>query len=77
MSVDTTLDNAGIIDATRCNFLHIETHTLINEYSGVIAALNGGDLTVTDQTDSANYGLIKAANGGSLTIENLRRHPSR
>jgi hypothetical protein len=50
---------------------------LINEYSGVIAALNGGDLTVTDQTDSANYGLIKAANGGSLTIENLRRHPSR
>ena len=70
LSVDTTLDNAGIIDATGCDFLHIETHTLINEYSGVIAALNGGDLTVTDQTDSANYGLIKAANGGSLTIEN-------
>jgi hypothetical protein len=70
LSIATTLDNAGIIDATGCNFLHIETHTLINEYSGVIAALNGGDLTVTDQTDSANYGLIKAANGGSLTIEN-------
>jgi hypothetical protein len=70
LSIATTLDNAGIIDATGCNFLHIETNTLINEYSGVIAALNGGDLTITDQTDSANYGLIKAANGGSLTIEN-------
>jgi hypothetical protein len=68
LSIATTLDNAGIIDATGCNFLHIETNTLINEYSGVIAALNGGDLTITDQTDSANYGMIKAANGGSLTI---------
>ena len=45
LSIATTLDNAGIIDATGCNFLHIETNTLINEYSGVIAALDGGNLT--------------------------------
>jgi hypothetical protein len=69
LSVDTTLDNAGIVDATGYNFLHIETNALINEYSGVIAALNGGNLSITDQTDSANYGMIKAANGGLLTIE--------
>ena len=69
LTVATTLDNAGIIDATGCNVLNVETNTLINEYSGVIAALDGGDLTITEQTDSTNYGLIKAANGGTLTID--------
>ena len=69
LSIATTLNNAGIIDATG-SIPPLETNTLINEYSGVLAALNGGNLTITDQTDSANYGLIKAANGGSLTIEN-------
>jgi hypothetical protein len=68
LTVATTLDNAGIIDATGGDVLYVNADTLINEYSGVIAALNGGDLSITDQTDSANYGLIKAANGGSLTI---------
>jgi hypothetical protein len=68
LSVITTLDNAGIIDATGCDVLCIKTDTLINEYSGVIAALNGGNLTISDETDGTNFGLIKAANGGSLTI---------
>ena len=68
LTVETTLDNAGTINATGCDVLYINTDTLINEYSGVIAALNNGNLVIADQSDSENYGLIKAANGGSLTI---------